>query len=73
MPQKACERYIFHVMAYSIFFEITHFIFGSFSVLQLTACIFFRNTPLFYVCFFRNASFSLSDSENGKNGAFQKK
>ena len=31
MPQKACERYIFHVMAYAIFFEMPHLIFGSFS------------------------------------------
>ena len=52
MPQKACERYIFHVMAYSIFFEMTHFIFGSFSVLQLTACIFFEIPRFFMFVFF---------------------
>ena len=64
MPQKACERYIFHVMAYAIFFEMPHFIFGSFSLLKLITCIFF------------DASFFLSDfsySENGKMGHFKKK
>ena len=34
--------------------------------------VFFWNAPLFYVRFFWNAPFFLSDSENGKNGAFQK-
>ena len=52
MPQKACERYIFHVMAYAISFEMPHFIFGFFSILKLITCIFFRNAPLFYVRFF---------------------
>ena len=42
MPQKACERYIFHVMAYAIFFEMPHFIFGSFSLLKLITCILFE-------------------------------
>ena len=58
MPQKACEIYIFHVMAYSIFFEMTHFIFGSFSVLQLTACIFFEIPRFFMFVFFEMPHFS---------------
>ena len=52
MPQKACERYIFHVMAYAIFFEMPHFIFGLFSLLKLITCIFLEMPHFFIFVFF---------------------
>ena len=54
MPQTACERYIFHVMAYAFDFEMPQnriiSFFGSFYVLQLITC-FFQNAPLFIFIF----------------------
>ena len=48
MPQKACERYIFHVMAYAFLnaSKSKNLIFGSISVLKLITFLnAFLNAP----------------------------
>ena len=61
MPQKACERGIYHVMEYAFFRNAPKskmFIFGSFSLFRIKwekfnwSRAFFRNAPLFYTRFF---------------------
>ena len=47
--------------------------FRFFSRFKIDHVLFSRNAPLFSVRFSWNAPFFLSDSENGKNGAFQEK
>ena len=46
MPEKACERWFCHVIAFAHFFrnarKSKNFIFGFFSVLKLITCIFFE-------------------------------
>ena len=59
MPQKACERYIFHVMAYAIFFEMPHFIFGLYSLLKLITCIFVEMPRFFMFIFFEMPHFPI--------------
>ena len=54
MPQKACERYIFHVMAYAFFLNAQkskNFIFGSFSVFKSITC--FLKCPKIEESYFR--------------------
>ena len=64
MPQKACERGFFHVIAFSKFFEMPQNPIILFSVpfcFKIDHVLIFCNAPLF--------PFSESDR---KNGAFQK-
>ena len=69
VPQKVCERYIF---MWCICFwnapKSNNFIFCF-----KTDHVPFFEMPHFFMFVFWNAPFFLSDSENGKNGAFQKK
>ena len=72
MPQKACEKYIFHVMAYAIFFEMPHFIFGSFSLLKLITCILFEMPRFLMFIFFEMPHFSYLILKMGKMGHLKK-
>jgi len=73
MHQKACERWFCHVIAFAIFLKcpkIKEFHFRFFFYFEIDH-VFFLNAQLSYVLFL-NAPFFISDSENGKNGAFLK-
>ena len=68
MPQKACERWFCHVMAFVHLFEMPqnrkfHFRFLFCSKIDHVRII--RNAPIFYVRNIWNAPSFLSDSENG--------
>ena len=73
MPQKACERYIFHGIAYVFVFlnapKSNNFIFGSFSVSKLVTCFFLNATLFMFV--FLNPPFSYL-IKMGKMGHFKK-
>ena len=73
MPQKACERWFCHVIAFAIFLKcpkIKEFHFRFFFYFEIDH-VFFLNAQLSYVLFL-NAPFFISDSENGKNEDLKK-
>ena len=69
MPQKACERCIFHMKPYA--FYSSSFIFGSFLVLKLVMCLSFEMPHFSIRKNFEMPHFFPFPKWDRKNGAFQ--